>query len=174
MHAEGVVAVADVGPLADADPVVEQRNAVRFDLDLAGDASSGPEQNPGGSRVGGRPPVVGAPGPAVHLADNKQVLDDQPPGGCVPGRLDHHGAGHVAAVVGNHGARRSKPEGPGCAVEQGPEDARRVRPGQAQPFDRAVWGNQAAVFAVGEECILGDRRVVVHILILPCSETGNV
>ena len=50
------------------------------------------------------------------------------------------------------------PEAPGVAVEDGAEDARRVHPRQAQPFDVAARRHQRRRLAVGQEGVVGDRR----------------
>ena len=165
LHHDGPVALPVVVPPTGLRSVVEHRCAHGVDLDPSGEAPGSAQQDTGGGLVGGRPSIVGATLPAFNLTDHQEILDDKPPGGCVPGRLEHHRARHVAALVGNEGVRGPEAEGASRAVEQGAEDTGRVRSGQAQPFDRSVGCDQTIVFAVGEECVVGDRREVAHI---PC------
>ena len=50
----------------------------------------------------------------------------------------------------------------GRPVQQRPEHARGVRPGQAQPLDRPVRGDQAALLAVGQQPVRGYGRKCAH------------
>src|SRR5206468_5883271 len=55
-------------------------------------------------------------------------------------------------------SERTEAEEAGLAVEQAAEDARRVEARHAQPVDRAVGRDERTGMAVGEKCVLGDRR----------------
>ena len=167
------VPVAVVGPLTGRGAVVEQRDAGRVDLHPAGDALCRAEKDPGRRRVGRRPPVPRTPRPAGHLAHDQEIVHHEPTGGSVPGGLDHHGAGNVPTVMGNGRVGGSKPERTGAPIEQGPEDAGRVRSGQAQPLDRSVRGDEAIVLAVGKEGVLGDRGKITHCRVLLVRRVGK-
>ena len=86
--------------------------------------------------------------------------DDEPARRRHPRRLEHVGAGHVAAARRHVDAVGRDPERSGAAVEQRAEDARAVEARQAQPLDRAVRRDQRAGVAVREERVVGDRREV--------------
>ena len=45
---------------------------------------------------------------------------------------------------------------PGAAIQDDPEDARRIGPRHAQPFHRAGRRHQAGGLAVRQECVIGD------------------
>ena len=159
---ELVVALAVVAPSAGGARVVEHGDAVGDDLDPAAEARRDPQQRPLRGRVAGYPADVGAAVADVGRAHDEHVLHGQPAGGRVPGRLQHHRPGHVAAGVRHHRVRRAEAERARGAVEQCPEHARRVRAGEAQPLDRAVGGDERAHLAVGEERVLGDRGEDAH------------
>ena len=71
-------------------------------------------------------------------------------------------AGNVPAVMGDRSVGGPEPERPGRTVEQGAEHAGRVGTGEAEPFDGSVRRDQAAVLAVGEKGVVGDRGKVAH------------
>ena len=153
----GLVAVPLVGPDAGLGPVLEDGHDVCYHLDVALDARRQPQEGARGGGVSRRPAVVGSSRSVRHRPHHEQVLHEQPAGGGVPGRLEHHGPGDVAPVVGYLGAGGPEAEIAGCPVEQGSEDAGGVRSGEAQPLDRAVRGHQAAVLAVRDEAVVSDR-----------------
>jgi hypothetical protein len=104
-----------------------------------------------------------AAGPAHH----QEVVYDRPAAGCMPGRLQHHRAWDVSALLRHHIPGRTKPELSGGPVKQRPEDARRVGAGQARPLDGAVRSDQAALLAVGQESIVRNSWNLVVISIDP-------
>jgi len=56
------------------------------------------------------------------------------------------------------GCCRTEPEEAGGPVKECPEDARGVGARQAQPLDRPVGRDQAALLAVRQESVVGDWR----------------
>ncbi len=176
LDGEGAVAVTAVVPLTDGCAIVEQRYAIGDDLDVAGGAGRRTQEDTDSRRIRGCPPVPGAPGAVIHLADDHEIPHDEPARRGMPGRLDHHRAGYVAAVMRNDGVRRSEAERTGRAVEQRPEHTRRVGTGQAEPFHGSVGRDQTAVLAIRKEGILGDRRKRAHdrVLLLLARETNSV
>ena len=155
-HGHGVVAVARVGPGPGLRAVLENGDGVGHHLDPALEAGGQAQQRARGGVVAGSPAVVGATGLVTRRLDDQEVVDEEPAGGGVPGGLEHHGPGHVAPVVGHHGAGGTEPEIAGGAIEEGPEDTGGVGPGETQPLDRAVRSHETAVLAVREEPIVGD------------------
>ena len=153
----GLVAVALVVPHPGLDPVLEDRDHVGHDLDVALDAGRQPQEGARRRGVARGAAVVRSPGPVGHGLDHQEVLDEQPSRRGVPGRLQHHGPGHVAPMVRHEGAGGTEAEVAGRAVQEGAEDARGVRPREAQPLDGAVRGDETAGLAVRDEPIVGDR-----------------
>ena len=160
VHGHGPVAVAVIVPLPRHRAVLEQRDRVNHDLDPTLDAGGQAEERAGGGVVTWGAAVVGAPVTILHRPDDEQVLDEQPAGRRVPGRLQHHRPGQVAALVGYVRIAGTEAKEPGGAVEDGSEHAGRVGPGQAQPFHRAVRCHQAVGLAIRQEAVVGDRREV--------------
>ena len=156
------IPLTPVAPGPAGGPVAKQRGAVHHHLDLAADTGGGPQQHTGGAEVGRRPAVVRAAVTDVGPAHHQQVMNDQPAGRCMPGRLEHHGARDVPAVMRHLGTGWTEPELPRGPVQQRPEHTRRVGPGQAQPLDRAVRRDQAALLAVGQEGIVRNERKSAH------------
>ena len=154
----GLVAVPVVVPHAGLHSVLEDGHDVGHDLHMPLDAGGQPQQGPRGGGVARRPAVVGSPRPVVHRLNDEQVLHQQPAGRGVPCRLEHHGPGDVAPVMGHLGVHGPEPEVSGRAVEEGAEHAGRVRPREAQPLHRAVRGHETVVHAVRDEAVVGDRR----------------
>src|SRR5208283_4823599 len=66
------------------------------------------------------------------------------------------------AVMRHLGTGRAEPELPRGPVQQRPEHTRRVGARQAQPLDRAVRRDQAALLAVGQEGIVRNGRKSAH------------
>ena len=153
----GLVAVPVVVPHAGLHPVLEDGHDVGHDLDVPLDAGGQPQQGPRGGGVAGRPAVVGSPRHVGDGLNDEQVLHQQPASRGVPRRLEHHGPGDVAPVMGHLGAHGPEPEVSGRAVEEGAEHAGGVRPRQAQPLHCAVRGHETVVHAVREESVVGDR-----------------
>ncbi len=142
--------------------VGEARQALHLHLDLAVDAGHRPQQRAIGLVLG-----VGPAALAVRrrpLGDRQRVVDHDPARVGHPGRLDHQGAGLVAAAERHDDAAGGDLEVAGVAVEQRREGARRVEARQAEPLDRAVVGDQGAGVAVGEEAVAADRREAVVLL----------
>src|SRR5580698_4606903 len=75
-----------VTPGAGLPSVVVQRHAVEHDVDLAGDAGGGAEQDAGGRVVGGRAALTGNPLGAVPLGHHQRVADHEPARGRAPAR----------------------------------------------------------------------------------------
>ena len=154
-----VVPAVGVRPLRRLAAVVEHRLTVERQLDLAVDAADGAEQAVVGvvvgrcSAVGGGQLLVVMPG-----TDEQQVADDHPPGRGAPARLQHHGAGQVAPRRRHVDVGGAEAEAAGGAIEEGPEDARRVHPRQAEPFHVAARRHQRSDLVVAEERVLGDGR----------------
>ncbi len=105
-------------------------------------------------------------GPAVALkarvdgvpgADQQCVLnyDPAPPG--TPDRLQDERAGEVPAALGHHQVGRPHPKAAGGSVEDGAENAGRVRAREAEPLDVPAGRDQDVRLAVGKECVVGDR-----------------
>ncbi len=159
---DSVVPGVVVRPGPGGSAVVEHRQAVGLHLDVAAEARRDPQQR---SLRGGvarhSSPRCSSFG-IVRGAHHQHIVHRHPAGRCVPSGLQHVGAGHVPALIGDARVRRTEPEHPGRAIEQRPEHARRVRPRQAQPLDRAVGCDQRADLAVGHEAIAGNGRELAH------------
>ena len=153
-----LVAVPFVVPRAGLGPVLEHGHGVDHHFDVALDARGQPQEGARGGGISGGTPIIGAPGPVRHGLHHQQVLHEEPPARGVPRRLEHHGPGYVAPLVRHVGVHGSEPEVAGGAVQDGAEDTGRVRPGKAQPLDRAVRGHEAVVLAVREEPVVSDGR----------------
>jgi hypothetical protein len=134
-----VIPVSRVGPVPWRGPVVEEGNAVDQDFHPASNAGRRAHERAGRRLVAGRPPVLGAPSLVGRRLDDQEVMHQQPTGRRVPGRLENHGAGHVATLVWHLRIGGTEPERTGTTVEQRAKDAGRVGAGQAEPFDRSVW-----------------------------------
>ncbi len=161
-NGDPLVPAVVVGPLAGSGAVVELGDAVRLHLDPSAATRGDAQQRALAHRVAGNPPIaltalVGRRGP-----HDEQVVHDQPPGRRVPGGLEHVRAGHVPALVGDVDAGGPEPEQAGRAIEQRPEEARRVGAGQAEPLHRPVGGDERAHLAVGQERVVGDVRERAH------------
>src|SRR3954454_2622433 len=91
-------------------------------------------------------------------ADEHRVADDQPAGLGHPRGLEHHRARHVAAAGGDRDVAWPEAEQARVAVQHRAEDRWRVETRQAEPLDRAAWGDECARLAVRQERVLRDRR----------------
>jgi hypothetical protein len=101
----------------------------------------------------------------IHVldrADGQEVLHDHPPRGGLPGGFQHHRPRDVSALLWHLSAAGAEPERAGSPVEQRPEHAGGVGAGQAQPLDRPVRRDQAALLAIGQEPVCGNRRECAH------------
>ncbi len=153
-----VVALGGVGPLDPVPAVVELGIAVDRHLDRAVDAADRPQQDVVGVVVVRCAPVrLGPFGLVVPAADQQDVPHDHPARPGLPGRLEDHRAGHVAACRRDLHARRRDAEVPGVAVEHRAEDRRAVHAGQAHPLDGAPGGDEGRDLAVREEPVVPDR-----------------
>src|SRR5205807_10422643 len=102
------------GPVGGLTAVVEHGLAVELDLHLAVDAADGAQQYVIGVVVGGGPPMgVGELVLVVPRADEQHVAHDDPACCGSPARLQHHGAGQVAAVGGHVDVGGTDPEAAG-------------------------------------------------------------
>ena len=124
VHGHGAVALAVVVPGPGQRAVLEQRHRVDQHLHPALDAVGQAQQGARGGRVPRGAAIVGPALLGLHRADHQQVLDDQPAGRGVPGGLEHHGPGQVAALLRHVGGRGPEAEQAGRAVQDGPEHAR--------------------------------------------------
>jgi hypothetical protein len=143
-----LVAIAFVVPQPGLDPVLEDGDHIGHHLDVTLDAGGQAQEGPGCGGVARSAAVVGPPGPVGHGPYHQEVLDEQPPRRGVPGRLEHHGPGHIAPMVRYDGAGGAEAEVPGRAVQERAENTRGVRPREAQPLDGAVRSHETAVLAV--------------------------
>lgn len=75
----------------------------------------------------------------------------------VEGGSQHHGIGDVGSLGARAVDRRDTPMA-GVWPEQPGEDRWRIESLNAGPVDRPVSANQCASLAVGDECVVGDRR----------------
>jgi len=157
-HGHRLVAVTVVGPGARLPAVVEDRHRVDDHLHPAFDAGGQAQEGARRGGVAGRTPEVGAPPPVAVRLDHEQVLDQQPPARRVPRRLEHHRPRDVVTVARHLGPVGAEADAPGGAIEQGTKDAGRVGSGEAQPLDRPVGRDEAAVLAVRQEGVIGDGR----------------
>ena len=157
-HEVGLIAVRAPGPVDAA--VVKARRADQLDGHLALDALDRAHQRVLGVVVGGWARVAAGALARVPVADRQRVRDDEPARRRHPRRLQHVGAGDVAAARRHVDPVGRDPERSRTAVEQRTEDARAVKSRQAQPLDGAVRRDQRAGVAVREERVVGDRREV--------------
>ena len=147
------------GPASRHAAVTETGPTHQLERNLPLEALDRPHQHVVGVMVGRRAGVrlsglvIGVP-----VADRQSIVDDRPPGGGHPGRLEHVGARYVAPAGGDVHAVGSKTKGSGAAVEQRAEDTFAIKTRQAEPLNGAVGCDQCACVAVREERILGDRR----------------
>ncbi len=145
-------------PFGEGGSIVEHRLAQDLDLHLALDALDHPHQQVVRVVVGRRPRVARAVLVVVPFADRERVDDAQPALRRHPRRLYDVRAGDVAQASRHVQPVRPHSPAAGAAVEQRPEDRRRVEVRQAHPLDRAVVGEQRAGVAVRQEAVGGDRR----------------
>ena len=90
-------------------------------------------------------------------------MDGHPSGRGLPGRFQHHRPRDIPAMLGHVGVAGAEPERARGPVQQRTEHTRRVGAGQAQPFERAVRRNQAALLAIGQESVIGNGRKRAHV-----------
>ncbi len=157
------VPIAVVSPPSRLGAILEVGHAVDEHFDLLPDTRGHARQGSARRRVPGRPAVVRTA--LLGAADRShchEIGDQQPTGRCMPGGLENHRARNVTTMVGHVDVRRPQAKRPSRSIEERSEDAGRVRSGEAQPFDGPVGGNQAVVLAIGQECVLADRRERVH------------
>ena len=64
----------------------------------------------------------------------------------------------MPAVLRRVGVAETEPERVGRPVQQRPEHTRRIRARQAQPLDRPVRRDQAALLTIGQEPVIGNPR----------------
>ena len=148
-----------VFPRRGAAAVVEVRLAAHHQLDGAADAAHGAQQDVLGIPVGGG----AAMGPRAGLGvvpgtHHQRVPDDHPAGMGLPGGFHDETAGQVAPCRGHRDAVRAQLEVTGATVQDGPEDARGIRPRHAQPLHGSRRGDQTGALAVGQEGVIRDGR----------------
>ena len=141
-------------PLDGAAPVVGTGVADELDLGIPLRAVRPADQHP--LRLQAAAAAVARLG-----VDQQGVADDQPARLGRPCRLDHVRARLVAASD-RYPLVRGEAQRPGRAVEQRPEDARRVEAGEAEPFDRPIGAEQRAGLAIGDEPVGADPREVLR------------
>ena len=154
----GGVAVVVDRPLGGKPPVVEDRLAGELHLDLALQAERDANEQVVGVFVGRG---AGVRRDAVHATAGPQregIAHDHPAGGGLPRGEQHVRPGLVDARRRHVDAEGSEAEGAGLAVEQGAEHAGGVKARHAQPVDGSVGSDQRPGVAVGQECVVGDRR----------------
>ncbi len=154
-----VIAAVGVHPARRTPPVVEDGLAFQLELNLAVDAAHSAEQHVFGGVVVGSPPV-GSPRPRPFVlpgADDQDVANDHPARAGAPAGLQDHGAGEVAAGIGDQELRGPESEPAGVAVEHGPEYRGRVQPWQAEPLHRAAGRHQCRRLAIREQSVISDR-----------------
>ena len=140
--------LGQMGPVA-LSAVVEPGRDVDLELHLAADTPDHPHDSVAvrGDRAGNRHEVD-------HLAD--PCLGHE-------ARDQDSGVREVQLLAGERLAGGADPEVTALlVVEQGPEDARRVEPGRAEPVDAAVGGDEGRGLEVTDEAVVGDERVVRH------------
>ena len=98
----------------------------------------------------------------LDRADGQEVLHGHPSRAGLPGGLQHHRPRHVSALLRHLGVARAEPEQARRPVQERTEHARRVGTRQAQPLDRPVRGDQAALLAIGKQPVLGNGRKCAH------------
>ena len=154
-----VVGLAAVLPAPARAAVVERRLADHRELHLAVDAADRAQQDVVGVVVGRRAAVgLRAVVAVVPRPDQQEVADDDPAAAGAPARLQDHRAGQVAACGRDVHAGGPEPEHAGVAVEDRPEDARRVHARQAHPLHAAARRHERRRLAVRQEAVVGDRR----------------
>jgi hypothetical protein len=157
-----VVPVTLVTPCPAGSPVIEQRGTVHDGLDPAADARRDPDQRADRAEFSRSPVVIRPPSLALDRAHGQEVLNGHPSRRRLPGRLQHHRPWHIPAVLGHLDIAGTEPERASGPVQQRPEHTRGVGAWQAQPLDRPVRRHQAALLAIGQESIVGDRRKHAH------------
>ena len=150
---------SDDRPFGRDPPVVEDRFAGQFDLDLALQAQRGAHEHVVGVFVGRRARVRRHRIDAPARAERERVAHDHPAGRRLPRRQQRCSSrARRRAPTGTLMPNGPKPEGARLAVEQRAEHAGRVEARHAQPVDRPVGGDQRAGVAVRQERVVGDRR----------------
>ncbi len=96
--------------------------------------------------------------PAVALPHRQRVDDDCGPGGRAVGRLQHHGAIHIATGDFDGAARPHRPVAR-LLTQQPAEHRRAVETRAAQPVDRPVPAHQRGTVPIGQQRVVGDRGV---------------
>ena len=104
-----------------------------------------------------RPRVRGDRVLVIGRPHRQGVADDHPAGRRLPRRHEDIRAGLVVPGGRMVDVVRREPERPRLAVEQAPEDARRVEAWNAEPVDRAVGRDERTRVAVGQERVVRDR-----------------
>ena len=154
----GESVLADQRPLGRDTAVVEIRLADQLDLDASFEARGDPDQQVVGVVVGGRAGVRGDRVLAAARADRQRLANEDPAGRRVPGGGEDVRARLVGASRRHVDPERAESEAAGLAVEQGSEHARGVEARHAEPVHRSVGCHQRPGVAVGEKCVLSDRR----------------
>src|SRR5205814_5765381 len=109
--------------------------------------------------VAGRKSWVGCDGVLVIPgAEGQRVSYDDPARRRLPGRLEDVRPGQVRACRRVGDPEGGEAEEARLAVEETAEDARGVEAGNAEPVDRAVWGDERSRVAVGQKRVVRDRR----------------
>ena len=147
----------DQRPLGRCPAVVEDRLADQLDLDVAVQAPDRAHQHVVGVVVRGRPGVRGDHVLARRAGPWSARRGPRP--SPTASSTSSSGRSSRARTPRRRvvDAERPEPEVARLPVEQGPEDAGRVEPRDAEPADRAVGRHQGAGVAVGEEREVGDR-----------------
>ena len=142
------------------DPsVVEGRFAIHEDFDGAAHAANRAQQDVLGVPIHRCAAVrTGAGVEVMPRTHHQGVAHDHPARRGLPRGFHDQAARKIPARRRHRHPVGPDPEMPGAAVEHRAEHARRIRPGHAHPLHRTGRGDQAGVFAVGEECVVGDRR----------------
>ena len=157
-----VITVAGVAPRAAGGPVVKLRAAVHDGLDPAADARRDPDQHADRTEISRSPVIIRPPPLVLDRADGQQVMHGHPPRRGLPGRLQHHRPRHVPAMLGHICVAGTEPEQAGGTVEERAEDTRGIGSRQAQPLHRPVRRDQAALLAIRQEPVIGNRREQAH------------
>ncbi len=169
-----VVAVPLITPRATGRPVIELRATVHDGLDPAADACRDPHQRAHGAEISRSPVVVRPPSLVLDRADGQEILDNHPSRRRLPGCFQHHRPRHVSAVLRNVDIGGTEPEHASGSVQQRPEHTRGIGSGQAQPFDRPVRRDQAALLAIRQEPIISNRRERTHWYLTSRGRDRNV
>ena len=157
-----VIPVALVAPRSASGPVIEQRGTVHHDLNVAADTRRDPHQGTDRAGIGRRPPVVRPPRRVFGRAHRQEILDDHPPRRRLPRGFQHHRPRHIPPVLRNLGIAGTEPEQTSRPVQKRREHTRGIRAGQAQPLDRPIGRDQAALLTIRQQPILGNRRKIAH------------